>query len=258
MSRRFFSEQPLREGAAVEFARGSHADELKHLRKALRLAAGDRVVIVDGQGGEADAEITALDSDSAALRVLAVRRLERARPRIILAQGLLKGQRMDWLIEKATELGADSVVAVLTRFAVPTEEEAAGRGARWQRIARAALKQCESPFLPNIVGPIGCAEYLAQLGPPRSGESRVFLHPGENNPALLTVLGELAGPETKAPDSLLFVLGPEGGFHPEEVVDLEQGGFRAASLGSSILRGEPAALTALAVAKQWSIADNNY
>lgn len=259
MTRRFFHESDLRAGASVVLTKRDHADELKHMRKALRLAPGDSVVLTDGRGHEAEATIEALAADSASLRLKTVRGLERTRPRIALAQGLLKGQRMDWIVEKATELEAAEIVALVTRFSVASEDEAAGRTGRWQRLAKSALKQSGVPFLPDIVGPVSFADFLSTLASPASArEARVFLHPGAENPPLLELLLSLNRSAGTRLESLLLCLGPEGGFDPEEVLNLKDAGFRAASLGSAILRGETAALAALAVAKQWSIADNNY
>lgn len=254
MSRRFFIDADLAAGNSLEMGRGDYAEELKHMRKALRLNAGARVLLVNGLGFEADAEILALDADAASFQVQEVRKLERERPRIVLAQGLLKGQRMDWLVEKATELQIAEITAVATKHSVPSEQEAGGRSLRWQRLARSALKQCAGAFLPDIVGPLDLPNFLASW---KDSALKIVLHPDSASPPLLTVLsGSAKGLSAEKIDRICLFTGPEGGLHSEEMLELKGMGFRPASLGDSILRGETAGLVAIAVAKQWALAHN--
>jgi 16S rRNA (uracil1498-N3)-methyltransferase len=216
------------------------ADEAHHLRRVLRLRPGTVVEATDGTGrlyrvrlavlegadtwgtieGQTD---PALDSPCA----------------ITLAQALLKGDRMSWLVQKATELGVARIVPMETaRVVARPATGAAGRHLRWERIAREAVKQCGRVTVPIVDRPRAFADVVREAA--AHDAAWIFWEGGGQ--AL-----PIAAAATGSPASLLLLVGPEGGFTAEEAGAAQAGGARAVSLGPRILRAESAGLTAAAV-----------
>jgi 16S rRNA (uracil1498-N3)-methyltransferase len=158
-----------------------------------------------------------------------------------LIQALLKGDRWEWLLEKAVELGATRITPVVTGHTVarPGEGRSGDKLERWRKRALAAAKQCERGIVPEIDPPVPLDKFLKTLPAPEEGESRrAFL--------------ERAGEEPPAPAHpgavIRLAVGPEGGWTEQEIAQLAAAGFRGAGLGPRILRGETAALAALVLA----------
>lgn len=231
---------PERWGAATPRLEGA---ERHHCADVLRLGPGEVVTVFDGVGGEARAEIVAVGRDAVALRLGAVRREPAPRCEIVLAQAVLKGSRMDLVLQKATELGADGIVPLMTeRGVVRLDGEALeGRRAKWQQVALEAAKQCGRNRVPRVETPVdvatliggGCAgcdmRFVASLGAGARGLR-----------AWLSGSGAL-------PDRTLVVVGPEGDLTPAELGALEAAGCHPLDLGPRILRAETAAFYALSV-----------
>jgi 16S rRNA (uracil1498-N3)-methyltransferase len=256
MSRRFFLPTfDATEGALVTLSADEHADEIRHIRKSLRLRPGDLVTFVNGRGLEAEGEILASDRDRMSFTIKSSRVQNPPTPKIVLAQALLKGQRMDWLVEKATEMGAGGISPMISDHSVASEEDAIKRNARWERIAQSALKQSGGIFLPDLNSPVALGELVEALK--RAQTPVIYL---DIQPALTPLWAQLSQallPPTKPSKELVLFVGPEGGFHAEEVLKFQDAGFLAAGLGESILRAETAAIAALAIAKHWLIADKH-
>lgn len=210
--------------------------ERQHLTRVLRLPEGAAVEVADGGGWCAPAELTGdgvqLSADP--------REQPRAHPRLVLAQALPKGRKVDEVLRHATELGVDEVRVVITARSVPrlAGARASKALARWQAVVRAASEQARRPRRPVVTGPLA----LDRLA--HDDELLLMAHPGA--PGLPTVAEALAG----APVVVLAV-GPEGGFTDDEVADAVTGGALAVGLGDAVLRTEhagPAGLAVLAAA----------
>ena len=139
--------------------------ESKHLVSVLRAQAGDRIGILDGEGQLGEAEVVAPHKKRTAIRILSRTAVAPVAPRRILVQALVREQKMDWLIQKAVELGAHEIWPLQTEQAVVRirPEEAAKKTARWQAIALGACKQSGNPWMPRIAPVRGLADALAAL-----------------------------------------------------------------------------------------------
>lgn len=218
----------------IDGARGFLGPEARrYLADVLRLSPGDRVEVFDGRGGRYDAAIEA-GFESVALGP----REEAARAPVELALvvALAKGEKMDLVVQKATELGVARILPFAAERSVVRLEPQKGeeRAARWRRIAGEASRQCGRADVPEVRPP---AELAAALGALAPGARLVLFHPGGGP------LSRLAGPV----ESLAAVVGPEGGLTDAEVSACEAVGALRASLGPRILRAETAAIVALAL-----------
>jgi 16S rRNA (uracil1498-N3)-methyltransferase len=221
-----------------------HGPEHHYLSRVLRLAVGAKLLLLDGHGRLLTARIERASSDELELTYLAV--AEPAGPpgpQVTLYLGLLKGEKHDLVIQKATELGVARIVNVHCRRSVPVlgGERADKRLLRWQRVVQAAAAQCRRPDLPQVAGPLPLLTALAAA----TARHRLLLYEGPA-PGLRALLAAAAGGGELAGEVAL-VVGPEGGFDPSEVAAATAADFIPASLGPRILRAETAALAALAV-----------
>lgn len=217
------------------------ADEAHHLRRVLRLRPGALVEATDGTGRLYTIRLIGLETEGAWGAIEARTEPERESPcAITLAQAILKGDRMSWLIQKATELGVARIVPMETaRVVARPASGAATRHARWERIAREAVKQCGRVIVPAIDRPRAFAEVVREVA--AGHDATWILWEGGGRP-----FGAAAA-ETASPARLLLLVGPEGGFTPEEVAVAEGAGARLVSLGPRILRAESAGLTGVAL-----------
>jgi 16S rRNA (uracil1498-N3)-methyltransferase len=216
-------------GGAVRF-KSSQA------RQILRMKVGSRVLAFNGSGREWEVEIVTASPREVVGRVVAAVSTPRESPlRIVLLQGLLKGEKMDYLVQKATEIGVAEIVLLATRRTVV---HGSGRVARWERIILEAAEQSGRLTVPKLSGPYRLDEYAAASTP----GSAVVLWEGEQ-------AGTFAGLFEREPpsDGVKILVGPEGGLAPDEVDLLKRAGFVAVSLGPRTLRAETAAVAALAV-----------
>ena len=225
----------LREGKA--FVRGA---ELHHLTRVLRLRQGDEVAVFDGQGTGFRGTIESLD---AAQGIISLGEREdpgvEPRTRITLLQGIPHGDRMDLIVEKATELGASRIVPVVSeRSVVKPRSSGWGRLDRWRRIAISAAKQSGRLIVPEIAEPVAFDAALAL--PPDPSATRIIFHTAVGTPEAGRAISR-AGPDA----SVLILIGPEGGFTDSEFAAALSAGWRAASLGPRTLRADTAAVAAL-------------
>lgn len=225
------------------------AEVAHQVRDVLRLGVGATIRLLDGAGGEYPTEIIALDRKRVAAR-LGERMEGRADPavRVVLCVGMLKAAKLEWVLQKGTELGVAAFVPLLTERAVGAADEASeGKRRRWAKIVAEALEQCGGTRLPEIAEPRPLLHALAAC--PRDG---VALIPWEEAGAapLADVLRERVaemGGVAFVSEVRLFI-GPEGGFSAREVELARRNGARAVSLGPRILRAETAALVAATLA----------
>lgn len=211
-----------------------------YLARVLRCEAGDALEVFDGAGHAFDARITALESDHALL-TLGARRASTATRPLLLLQGLPKGDKLELILQKTTELGVASIVPLalercVVKLAPPKAQE---RLSRWTRIAEEAARQCGRADVPSVEPLRSLNEALDAL-PPSS--QVLILDEAERD--LRLSRGFLAL-DTQVPVALL--VGPEGGLTREEVARVKERGGVSVSLGETILRTETAGLAALAV-----------
>jgi len=218
--------------------------ELEHMRKVLRLEPGDRVTLFDDEGWEHEGTIRSYSDGMGEIKILNSSRPEReSLVRITLAQALGKGEKFDWVVEKATELGASAIVPFLCRRTVP-KLDGAGREkkvTRWQRIALSAAKQSGRTRIPEILGVMDFSDLVRRPWP---SDLKLIFWENETTQGLARLKEEKS-----SVGSLLLVIGPEGGFTSDEVKEATENGFRSVGMGKRILRTETAAVTALSLAQ---------
>lgn len=237
MSRPRFHVEGIGPGARVELPEWS----AHHAREVLRLRAGDEVALFDGRGAEYVATLDRVTRREVHARIHSPVAPRPESPlRIVLALAPLKGDRMELVVQKATELGVAVIQPVIT-----VRTDAAARPAlkgtrqeRWDKVATGAAEQCGRAVVPEVRTTTTLDQLIAQ---PFEGTRLLLLETGEGRP--LIALG------LESPREVLLLVGPAGGFEPAEVERLKAAGFRAASLGPRVLRSETAAVAAVAVAQ---------
>lgn len=209
----------------------------------LRLAPGDAITLFDGRGGSHAATLVELGKRHAVARIGAHDAAEAEPPfRVTLAQGLAGGDKMDWLIEKAVELGVDAIQPLqATRSVVRLSgERAQKRQAHWQALVQAACEQCGRNRLPQVAPVANFETWLAQSG---GAGARLLVSPRAQQ-SLPAFVAERR--EALIANGVTLLIGPEGGLSPEEEQAARQAGFTGVSLGPRILRTETAGLACLA------------
>lgn len=216
--------------------------EAHHAAHVLRLDRNDRLVVFDGEGREASAEIVAATAGQVQLRLLGETRTPGLRARIVLAQAIPKGKNMDLIVQKAVEIGAAEIFPLLSdRTVVQLDaESAAQKRAKWQQVAIEAGKQCGQNWLPQVHTPRTVAEFFAQAG---EFDLRLIgsLQPGARH------LKEILAEQAERPRQVLIVIGPEGDFTPAEIALARSHGCAPLTLGPIILRVETAAIYCLSI-----------
>jgi 16S rRNA (uracil1498-N3)-methyltransferase len=218
------------------------ADEAHHLTRVLRLSEGAQVFVFDGVGNEWRSEVARIHKREVELTLR--ERLSDAVESplaLTLAQALVKGDKFDWIVQKATELGVSRIVPLITEHSDirRAEERAEQKLQRWQRIALEALKQCGRRKLVDITTPVPFSEFSA----PPSAETTLFF--SERGGRSLHEVAASLRPELP----LNLCIASEGGWSEAEIQKAEADGFLAIHLGSRILRTETAAITAVALAQ---------
>jgi 16S rRNA (uracil1498-N3)-methyltransferase len=228
---RFFTAQPAGLGELVALS----PDEARHAR-VRRLAIGEPVALFDGAGFSCVGVVAEATRDRLCVRVTDVRppRSDESPLVLTLAVGLAKGDKLDWIVEKATELGVSIVQPFATEHSLG--EPSAARQARWRHIALAAAKQCGRSVLPAIAAPIGFAALLQT-----PADLRLLLAERGATQRLAALGSDVP------PRSLLLAVGAEGGFSDGELTAASAAGFALVTLGPRTLRAETAALVAAAL-----------
>ena len=215
--------------------------ELNHLRRVLRLRPLDRVFVFDDAGWEHEGIIRSLNDDRGEIDIIRSYEVNNESPlKITLALGLTKGEKMDWLVEKATELGVHTVVPFVSSYTIPklNEKKVAQRSERWQKIAVSAAKQCGRARIPEI---LALTEFRDLLKTVSRDALRLLFWEEESEQRL----SELKETRTSI-NEVVVTIGPEGGFSAQEAALALDQGFQAVRLGRRILRAETAAVAALA------------
>jgi 16S rRNA (uracil1498-N3)-methyltransferase len=210
--------------------------ELRHMRTVLRLAVDARVSLLDPAGAEHHGVIERYERDRAVIRVESSSPSP-ARPQIILAAAIIKGPRMDFLVEKAAELGASDLWPLICARGL-VRSPGAERLARWARLALSAAKQSQSPVAMELRTPVGIDYLIRNV---RHGTLAIVCAQGGE--PLAEVIRRVH------PRAILIAVGPEGDFDDAERANLANAGFVAAGLGPNRLRSETAALGAVSIAQ---------
>ncbi len=233
MAPRFFCPESLASGQVITLPpQAAH-----HALRVLRLDTGDELVLFDGSGGEWAGRVVEAGRE---LRVeLGGWRDAECESglQLTLVQALPAADKMDWVVQKAVELGVSAIVPLQAKRSVVrlAGERAEKRQRHWHQVAVSACEQCGRNRLPALSGLIDLPHYLAQ--PAGDGETRFLLSPHQG-----LRLASFAPPE----GALTLMVGPEGGFDPEEERAARSAGFQPVSLGPRVLRTETAGLAAIA------------
>ncbi len=218
-----------------------NAEQAHYLGRVLRMKPGGALTVFDGVGAEYPATVESVGKTSARLGVGERHVEDRESPRDLrLIQGVSRGERMDFVVQKATELGVTVIQPVITARTVVrlSGDRRARRHAHWQRVAISACEQCGRNRLPEVAAPVSLNDYLGR-------DSEAALR-ATLSPLATTRLADAPAPGDGSADLLI---GPEGGLDDEERELARQAGFQAYSLGPRVLRSETAALAALAIAQ---------
>ncbi|TAH52342.1 MAG: 16S rRNA (uracil(1498)-N(3))-methyltransferase [Betaproteobacteria bacterium] len=221
-----------------------HAGEIElpeavahHAVRVLRLAAGDPLVLFDGAGGEVEARLV-LRGKAAFAELRCYREPQRESPlRLVLVQALATGDKMDWIVQKAVELGVSAIQPIQAERSVLrlSGERAEKRHAHWQQVAVSACEQSGRNRVPDVGAPVALAHWLATTSP----AVRYVLAPDGGEAAFG------AGP--RPPGEVQLMIGPEGGWTAHELAACRAAGCIAVGLGPRVLRTETAGLAAIAV-----------
>jgi 16S rRNA (uracil1498-N3)-methyltransferase len=215
-------------------------DAFDHLCRVLRLDVQDSVLVFDGAGREYEARIVRRALESAELLLGPARTVPPPALALTLIVGLPKGDKMDLVVQKATELGVTAIAPAVTARSIPRRDASRGEKqlARWRKIAAEAARQSGRGEVPRVDAEAPLAQAIARLTP---GGARLMFWEAAEAPALRSRL------PAEKPVRAAVLIGPEGGLAPEEVVLARRQGFEPVSLGARILRAETAAIAVVAV-----------
>lgn len=223
-------------------------EEVHHAVRVLRLVPGDQIELSDSEGREVLSVIRSVDHGLLELECLSFREIRReSAVKVTLYQGLPKHDKLEFIIQKAVELGAVKIVPVVCERSVAKirdDQDASKKTERWNRIAHEAAKQSKRTIEPEVGKPVSL-KHLAALS--ETSALKLLAYEGAFNKPLATHL------ETPVQDVSIFV-GPEGGLTEREVQFLESVGFKTVGLGPRILRTETAGLAMLAIV-QFALGD---
>jgi 16S rRNA (uracil1498-N3)-methyltransferase len=216
--------------------------DVKHIRTVLRLKPGDDLFLFDGKGWEYRALITASTSKAVVLSVVETFRSTSESPaQISIGQSLLKAKKMDNVVRQVTEVGAHALIPIMTQRSVPQPkpERWAEKERRWRTIAWESLKQCGRSQTPRLDSPLSFGVLVRSS---QAYNRRFIFHDDRAESALATFTKE-----TTKGLGVLALIGPEGGFTPEEVDMALDAGFRCVSLGPRILKADTAVVAACTI-----------
>jgi 16S rRNA (uracil1498-N3)-methyltransferase len=214
-------------------------DRARYLGRVLRLTVGDEISVFNGEGGEWSTRIDAMTKSTVTLGIgVQSDPGTESALKIHLVQGISRGERMDFVVQKATELGVKRITPVLTEYGVVKLDAARAEKRRdhWQSIATSACEQSGRTRVPLVDAPMTLRDWFGNK--PTEVDTELILAPGA-----ATSLAGIAAPQTK----VCVLIGPEGGFSHTEYEDASVAEFAAVSLGPRVLRTETAAVAALSI-----------
>jgi 16S rRNA (uracil1498-N3)-methyltransferase len=258
---RVYVDEPLAAGTSCLIS-GSAAN---HIARVLRSREGDALTLFDGRGGEYGARIAGFRKDLVQVEVLEHRDVERESALdLTLAQGISRGERMDWVMQKATELGVRRIVPVLTERSVVKldDRQSEKKLQHWRGIVIAACEQCGRNRIPEVAAPLSFYEAIrtgdgggaatSRAGSDAAAAGAAPSSIGHTTAApsvarlLLSPQASLRARDLPCPSSVVLLIGPEGGLADNEEELAIKAGFKPVQLGPRILRTETAAIAALA------------
>ena len=217
---------------------------VRQMSRVLRMASGNRVILLDNSGSEYLTELDAFHSNYIEGRIVSSTvGLGEPQTKVTLYQSMLKGDKMDWVLQKGTELGASAFVPVVSQRSVSRPSKGEQQLTRWRRIMTEAAELSGRSILPLICPPMALEEALERC--PEG--SALMLYEEERETSMREALK--TGYQQPGPFSLF--IGPEGGWDPPEVALARLHAVRVVSLGQRILRAETAAIAAMTVAMYW-------
>ena len=234
---RLFIPAELRSGKEIQL----DGDRARYVSRVLRLRPGDPLTVFNGENGEFTASVAGVGKSAATLLIESHMETATESPlRVHLVQGISRGERMDYVMQKATELGVKRITPVLARYGVVKldSKRAAKRRDHWQNVTESACEQSGRIRPPLIDEPLPLNTWFGE----KTSDADIDLI---LVPRAATALTSITEPKTK----VCMLVGPEGGFSSSEVDDATAVGFKAVSLGPRILRTETAAAAALTVAQ---------
>ncbi|BFM18536.1 16S rRNA (uracil(1498)-N(3))-methyltransferase [Maricurvus nonylphenolicus] len=229
---RIYTSQPLATSQTLEL----EENPSRHIAKVLRMEAGRELVLFNGEGGEYNATLTEVGKKRVSVTLGEFNDIDRASPlKIELAIGVSRGERFEWVLQKATELGVTSITPLFTdrtevKLAGPRLEKKIGH---WQQILISACEQCQLNQPPTLNTPQQFTQWL----PTAEADLKLVLHHRSEK--------RLA--DQSQPQSACLLIGPEGGLSTEEIQQAESLGFNALTLGPRVFRTETAPITAISL-----------
>jgi 16S rRNA (uracil1498-N3)-methyltransferase len=212
----------------------------RHLSSALRMKVGQEITLFNGQGGEYAAELTEVGKNQVAAKVVEYRDIDRESAlKLHLVIGVSRGERMDLIVQKATELGVAEITPLFTeRTEVKLSGERLAKKVRhWQQVAISACEQCQRNLVPTINDPITLDQWLQQSDKTDDGTLKLVLHHRT----------EKRLSEHQAVKDICLLVGPEGGLGEREIEAAIESGFQPLALGPRVLRTETAPLAAISI-----------
>jgi len=231
---RFYSDSKLALGAKVKLSDSAAA----HATRVLRMTEGDTLILFNGDGHDYTSKLISIKKNEVMAKVTAGQPVENEAPlNITLLQGISSGDRMDYTIQKAIELGVKHIQPIATERSVVklNQQRAAKRLHHWQNIVSSACEQSGRAVVPTVAEPLNLGAWLAKN--PNEAQCRILL-----NPVGAKRLSALTQPNNE----IQLLIGAEGGLSPSEIESATTHGFQSIILGPRILRTETAALTAIA------------
>lgn len=229
---RIYTAQPLTQGLRLELEEGPS----RHLARVLRMQPGRELVLFNGTGGEFEAVIDEVGKRAVTVQVGEFNAHNRESPlRLELAIGLSRGERMDWVLQKATELGVTHIRPLLTeRTEVKlSAERLEKRLNHWRQVIISACEQCQRNLLPDLAPPQKLESWLQD----NNSQLRLVLHHRDSRSL----------PEIETPESVALLIGPEGGLSDAEIVMARAAGCTPVTLGPRVLRTETAPVAAISL-----------
>lgn len=216
-------------------------DEAKHCTQVMRHREGDEIIVFNGSGDVGCARITSIKKNVVSLECLNIEHIEQPSVRITLAPALIKADRWEWLLEKATELGVSDIQPLVTARCVVklSAEDAARKHEKWQRLVIEACKQSRRAWVPEL-HPVRRLHDWCDMS-------------AKTDLSLVAALDKSAVPikravnQAHAPTTVRLIIGPEGDFTPEELQHIIADGFTPITLGSLTLRAETASIAGIAI-----------
>lgn len=230
---RIYTPEELAVGVCIDLDEGA----ARHLTAVLRMTAGQQLILFNGQGGEFDAELVSAKKSKASVMVTGFTDCSRESDlQLHLGIGISRGERMDWVIQKATELGISQITPIFSaRCEVKlSEDRLKKRLKHWQQIAISACEQCQRNTVPNINPAISLDRWL----PSCDADLKLVLHHRTE---------QRLADMTNNNNNIALLVGPEGGLNNNEIEQALANGFQAMALGPRVLRTETAPLAAISI-----------